>query len=212
VAATQAGDPVAASLLDFDAVLQVAPFDVDGLDRVALAAELLAHPSLRDDRGSKTTRDGGQTGNLSDATTPQLARFVQALRDELGKRIGTAGARFAASGHPLAGTAPARWQLNLWATVLRRQGHQAAHLHPAGWLSGVYYVAVPGVAAEREDGWIEFGLPPPELADATGLPRRRVQPRAGDLATFPSYLYHRTVPHADGEPRISLAFDVVPVV
>jgi hypothetical protein len=95
--------------------------------------------------------------------------------------------------------------------VLRQQGHQAPHLHPSGWLSGVYYVALPQVGQGSEDGWIEFGIPPCELADETGLPRRRLQPRVGELTTFPSYLYHRTVPHAGSAPRISLAFDVVPI-
>jgi uncharacterized protein (TIGR02466 family) len=183
---------------------------VPDLDLDALAEELLAHPSLRYDRGQKTTRDGGQTGNLTGASTPQLQRFVAALREEITVRIASAAARYAAAHHPLANTAPARWQLNLWATVLRTQGHQAAHLHPSGWMSGVYYVALPDIAEASENGWIEFGIPPAELAPETGLPRRRVQPRVGELTTFPSYLYHRTVPHAGSAPRISLAFDVVP--
>ena len=63
----------------------------------------------------------------------------------------------------------------------------------------------------REDGWIEFGLPPAELAPEEGLPRKRLSPRVGELVTFPSYLYHRTVPHTGDAPRISLAFDVLPL-
>jgi Tfp pilus assembly protein PilF len=210
VAATLAQDPVACLLLDFDATIRTAALPA-AFDHPALAAEILAHPSLRYDRGQKTTRDGGQTGNLIDAATPQLARFVAALREEVALRIAQAASSYAAARHPLAHTAPARWQLNLWATVLNRQGRQAAHLHPSGWMSGVYYVALPDVEATRQDGWIEFGLPPEELAPEIGLPRRRVQPRVGELTTFPSYLYHRTVPHAGTAPRISLAFDVVPL-
>jgi uncharacterized protein (TIGR02466 family) len=211
VAATQTGDPIANTLLDFDTLLHTAPLSVPGLDLDVLTEELFAHPSLRYDRGQKTTRDGGQTGNLAGATTPQLQRFVAALREEIATRIALAAARFAQTRHPLARTAPARWQLNLWATVLRTQGHQAAHLHPSGWMSGVFYVALPAVDAAHESGWIEFGIPPAELAPEAGLPRRRVQPRVGELTTFPSCLYHRTVPHVGRAPRISLAFDVVPL-
>ena len=85
-------------------------------------------------------------------------------------------------------------------------------MHPAGWMSGVYYLATPGIGAGSESGWIEFGTPPPDLyaGDVAPLPRRRLQPRMGDLVSFPSWLYHHTVPHADTALRISLAFDVVP--
>lgn len=210
VAATLAGDPIAHTLLDFDAVVRTSPLP-SALDHDALAAEILAHPTLRYDRGQKTTRDGGQTGNLVGSPTPQLAAFESALREEIPRRIALAGAAQASAHHPLAGTAPSRWQLNLWATVLDRAGRQASHLHPSGWMSGVYYVALPDVDEAQESGWIEFGVPPEELAAEDGLPRRRVQPRVGELTTFPSYLYHRTVPHAGTAPRISLAFDVVPL-
>jgi uncharacterized protein (TIGR02466 family) len=223
VAATLARDPIAATLLDFDAIVRIGPLQIPGghdaqdasgpatIDHAALAAEILAHPTLRYDRGQKTTRDGGQTGNLVDANTPQLARFVQALREGIAQRIAQAAAGYAAAHHPLANTAPSRWQLNLWATVLNRSGRQASHLHPSGWMSGVYYVALPDVDDMQENGWIEFGIPPEELAAETNMPRRRVRPRVGELTTFPSYLYHRTVPHTGESPRISLAFDVVPV-
>ena len=210
VAATLAADPVAHALLDFDAVVHTAPLR-GAFDHEALAVEILAHPTLRYDRGQKTTRDGGQTGNLAGAATPQLAAFESALREEIAGRVAQAAARHAAAHHPLAGTAPTNWQLNLWATVLNRSGHQASHLHPSGWMSGVYYVSLPDVDDTHESGWIEFGLPPGELAGEEGLPRRRVQPRVGELTTFPSYLYHRTLPHAGTAPRISLAFDVVPL-
>lgn len=209
VAAVQAGDPVASVLLDFDRVVDVAPMPFDG-DMPLLAQEILAHPSLRYDRQQKTTRDGGQTANLVDATTPQLAAFVHALRDALATRIARAAQRYAQDGHPLAGTEPRRWHLNVWATVLNQQGRQAPHLHPSGWMSGVHYVALPEVGENSQDGWIEFGIPPEELAAPEAMPHRRLQPRVGALVTFPSCLYHRTVPHASAQPRISLAFDVIP--
>ena len=66
-------------------------------------------------------------------------------------------------------------------------------------------------AQSHEKHRSKTGLPPAELAPEAGLPRRRVRPRVGELTTFPSYLYHRTVPHAGTAPRISLAFDVVPL-
>jgi uncharacterized protein (TIGR02466 family) len=212
VAATLCEDPLARVLLDFDALIEAGVLAPDAaFDGAALAAEILAHPTLRADRAQKTTRDGAQSGNLADAQTPALQAFVAALRRELDARVARAARRYAGQAHPLAHTQPSRWQLNLWATVLRRQGRQEPHLHPAGWMSGVYYVALPDVAAESDAGWIEFGTPPAALAQDARLPQRRLQPLPGQLLTFPSYLYHRTLPHAGEAPRISLAFDLVPL-
>jgi uncharacterized protein (TIGR02466 family) len=210
VAASQCGDDIARRLLDFDRIVHTAIFASD-IDVEALTAEILAQPSLRYDRNQKTTRDGGQTGNLVEAATPALATFVARLHEEAAARIAAAAERFERDAHPLARTQPQRWQINLWATVLKEQGRQAPHLHPSGWLSGVYYVAVPDICETSEAGWLEFGRPPAELTIDETLPMRRLLPRAGELTTFPSYLYHRTVPHVGREPRISLAFDVVPL-
>ena len=45
--------------------------------------------------------------------------------------------------HPAMAWATEHWTLRLWATVLDPGGVQLPHLHPLGWLSGVYYVQVP---------------------------------------------------------------------
>ena len=212
IAAALSGDAGAGAFDDLPALVAHAPLPLDPDVQAALSGETLAHPSLRDERLGKTTRVGGQTANLADATTPALQAFVAALRAAIPLRIAGLAARYAHTGHPLAGTAPDRWRLNLWATVLRTGGHQAPHMHPAGWMSGVYYLATPGIGDASDSGWIEFGTPPPELCegDLAPLPNLRLQPRSGELVTFPSWLYHHTIPHAGAQLRISLAFDVVP--
>ena len=40
--------------------------------------------------------------------------------------------------------------------------------------------------------------------------RRAIQPRAGRLVLFPSYMWHGTVPFRDSQPRTTIAFDVIP--
>jgi hypothetical protein len=59
-------------------------------------------------------------------------------------------------------------------------------------------------------GWLKFGEPryPVPNAGAEGV----VQPRAGRLVLFPSYMWHGTNPIHGSEPRTSVAFDAVPVV
>ena len=209
-------DADAAALLDYRQILLDQPLPLPARSgqadfNSALAAEILAHPVLQKDPLHKTTRGGFQTGNLIWNATPALGQFVDALRPELDRRMDIMAQRYAASVHPLAGSRPERWRLNLWATVLEHEGHQEPHLHPAGWLSGVYYVALPKVDDNSQAGWIELGRPPAALHHAGSVPYHLHRPETGSLLTFPSYLYHRTLPHASAEPRISLAFDVIPI-
>jgi hypothetical protein len=68
---------------------------------------------------------------------------------------------------------------------------------------------VPEAAKDQSarQGWIKFGEPGFDVA----LPARRaVQPVAGQLVLFPSYMWHGTNPFHDTVPRTTIAFDVVP--
>jgi hypothetical protein len=78
-------------------------------------------------------------------------------------------------------------------------------------LSSAYYVQVPPVVADpqQRQGWLQFGAPDFDLGLATPA-QRLVQPKAGRLVLFPSMLWHGTMPFNDHEPRVTIAFDVVP--
>jgi len=86
------------------------------------------------------------------------------------------------------------------------------HVHPRGWISSAYYVAVPDVFedAVAKQGWIKFGEPAAEFG-ASFAPRRTIQPKPGRLVLFPSYMWHGTVPFHSPQSRITIAFDAVPV-
>ncbi|MCG6872742.1 MAG: tetratricopeptide repeat protein [Gammaproteobacteria bacterium] len=172
----------------------------------ALVDYARGHPTLRHERGSKTTRGGGQTRELLDTQAPVVA----ALRGLIEEAVAAYRERIADSGHPFARALPAHWQLHVWATVLGQGGHQAAHIHPAGWLSGVYYPELPQIDASSPAGWLEFGVSPEEFRLPEPYPTWREEPRVGRLLLFPSWYYHATVP-APGAGRVSIAFDVVPV-
>ncbi len=97
-----------------------------------------------------------------------------------------------------------------WSVQLHRGGYHVNHLHPEGWISSAYYVAVPHEVQDPElkSGWIKFGetrLPVPG-AHA----EHHVQPRAGLLVLFPSYMWHGTNAIHGSEPRLTIAFDAVP--
>jgi uncharacterized protein (TIGR02466 family) len=114
--------------------------------------------------------------------------------------------------HPAMAYAAPAWALRAWGTVLDSGGRQAPHIHPLGWLSGVYYAGLPAgmIEAGGQAGWIEFGAPPDRFAVAAPAATRAVEPRPGRLVLFPSYFHHRTLPFAAEGRRISIAFDVVP--
>lgn len=101
------------------------------------------------------------------------------------------------------------WSVRLWAS-----GRHVNHIHPEGWMSSAFYVALPPAvlrpsSAQPQAGGIQFGQPPEELA--LGLaPARVILPRPGQLVLFPSYFWHGTVPFEDDQPRLTIAFDMVP--
>lgn len=100
----------------------------------------------------------------------------------------------------------------MWAVVMESEGHQLPHIHPAAWLSGVYYVSLPASMGDGEsgrEGWIEFGLPPDELVGEASPEVELFRPEEGLMFLFPSYFYHRTIPFPGDERRICIAFDVL---
>jgi tetratricopeptide (TPR) repeat protein len=205
----------AAALVDFDRFLALRPlappsgFADIGAFNAALARQALADPTLKPSPPGRTTMGGAQTTNLFRAPTGALAALRDALAAEIGRYRDALGEDPA---HPFIAARPRNVTLYAWATVLGRQGHQAPHIHPAAWLSGVYYVNLPpelGAGGGDHAGWIEFGRPP-ALYPAPGEPRLRlVRPEPGLMALFPSYFWHRTVPFDSGEKRISIAFDAL---
>lgn len=114
---------------------------------------------------------------------------------------------------------PVKAAIESWAVIFTGDGHEDWHCHPAGWLSGVYYLDVPdssdgqsGAALETA-GQIEFG--PLKLGkhnDLEAWPKKQITPENDMLLLFPSYFGHRTYPTAVAAPRISIAFDIVPIV
>lgn len=98
------------------------------------------------------------------------------------------------------------------AQVLESQGFLLSHIHPSGWVSGAYYLALPDVIADGEGdaGWLEFGRPTPELKTDAPLETRSVKPQEGMAILFPSYFFHGTRPFASESPRISLGIDLSP--
>ncbi|MET4700138.1 tetratricopeptide (TPR) repeat protein [Constrictibacter sp. MBR-5] len=176
-----------------------------------LARDLMNHRSLRWDAPGTATTGGGDVLLLLQHPTPAITAFERTLRRAIDacfdglERV---------PGHPFLDRIPRDWGLDIWGTVLKAQGHQAAHIHPTGWMSGVYYVQLPEGLGSGEDGdlagWIEFGRPADSFRVAYEPVVETARPEEGLAIFFPSYVYHRTVPFDGPRARISIAFDVRP--
>jgi uncharacterized protein (TIGR02466 family) len=157
----------------------------------------------------QSLRMGTQTSRgLLDDDEPLIVAFRRALEEPIAAYQAAIGRD---AHHPLLArnVAPARL-VGCWSVRLRRGGHHVNHIHPEGWISSAYYLAVPPEVEDpvARSGWIKFGEPLFPMPG--GEPLRYVQPRAGRLVLFPSYLWHGTTPIHGDEPRMTIAFDAAP--
>ena len=97
-----------------------------------------------------------------------------------------------------------------WSVQLRRDGFHVNHVHPKGWISSAYYVSVPDEVQDTQlqSGWLKFGEPRYPVPTIT--PDFTVQPAAGMLVLFPSYLWHGTTAIHGDTARTTMAFDALP--
>lgn len=217
VALTELGDREGARrLVDFERFLRPVRLEPpEGYASIAafngaLARFVMEHPTLTFEPAHRSTRMGSQTGEIDGARSGPVATLEAMIRAEAERYLATLPDE---RGHPFLATRPKRWWLSIWATVLQAEGHQLPHLHPDGYIGGVYYVQLPRAVAESgeaREGWIEFGRPPPAFNCRAEPETRMVRPEEGMMLLFPSYFYHRTVPFRSHGLRISIAFDLVP--
>ena len=216
IALNEAGDRAgAARLLDFERLLK--PIEIsppEGFASVtdfnaALARHLRAHPSLAYAPASHATRRGRHSGELTIGDKGPVAGLeqtivaaVEAYRRALPPDLD----------HPFLAQRSEELRLSVWGVVMEDRGHQIAHIHPAAWLSGVYYPEIPDVVQDDDpdhQGWIEFGRPPADFHATQEPATTLIRPREGLMLLFPSYLYHETVPFHAPVERLSVAFDVM---
>ncbi len=208
-------DARAKALADYERHVQV--FDLEPpegfADMAAFNAVLNAHlDALHGDAREhidQTLRRGTQTMDpLFDGDNALIA----ALR----RRIEAAVAAYIArmddgEAHPLSGRRAEGFRFTgSWSSRLRDTGFHTNHIHPKGWISSCYYVAVPDAVEDGRQGWIKFGEPSFDTSLDRPV-RRAIKPVAGRLVLFPSYMWHGTVPFRSAADRTTIAFDAIPV-
>jgi uncharacterized protein (TIGR02466 family) len=119
------------------------------------------------------------------------------------------------------------WQVvEVWANVQRTGGSNLAHSHPGSFWAGVYYVDVGDVSAPGDHGgelqlydprgclprmlapYLRYSMP--ELHDAG----RNIafKPSNGQCVLFPGWLFHAVTTYRGVQPRISVAFNLDPIL
>ena len=217
MALVESGDrAAAAALLDLERLVHTsmlrAPAGYRDLGdfNAALVEHICAHPTLEYSSANRSVVAGQGTGELLAEPKGPFAAFETMIGSAVEQYI---AAVCTGLDHPSLSDPPKNWRPSVWATVFDSQGHQTAHFHPPGWLSGVYYPQLPGAVTGDDPeraGWIEFGAPYSRFALKAKFEVRSVRPQEGLMLLFPSYLCHRTVPFESAEKRISIAFDIVP--
>jgi len=170
-----------------------------------LRDRILSHAAQ--DCGVQATNVGGwhsANGNLE---------FLGELREALFQRmlamVNEATGRLAGDrGLP---SIAARWSFLGWANTSETGAFNTMHTHPGMTWSGVYYVDTGDSPGQNDSGILKFMDPSPGSA-ASFLPflaraTPQIQPVAGLMLLFPSYVPHSVLPHRGSRPRISIAFN-----
>ena len=176
----------------------------------AVAEELVAHPTRRRDPFGSASRETIRV----DAPTSGNAPLATVLMEQITRAVSDYVDALPPDSHPWQQARPSRGIVHGTCAITGPDGFETWHIHQQGWLSGVYYVAVPDgvVHGIGPDGCIAFGLDDAfagtEASDAYG--QTVIRPSTGMLMLFPSHCYHRTFPHRGDDRRICMAFDVWP--
>ena len=209
----QLGDARAGPLYDYERLVRsydLAPpsgfATIEALN-AALAAHLRSLHLLKSHPIDQSLIGGTQTSrSLLLSKDPLILAFLRALEAPIADYV---AAMPDESGHPMfARKNNPRKLVGCWSVKLAAGGFHVNHVHPEGWISSAYYVSVPDCARGASDrqGWIQFGAPrhPTPGCEAQHF----VEPRAGRLVLFPSYMWHGTIPFHKGIERLTIAFDV----
>jgi uncharacterized protein (TIGR02466 family) len=94
---------------------------------------------------------------------------------------------------------------SLWVNLLKSGGQHSGHIHPNSILSGTFYVEVPkGSGAIRfEDPRLPLMMAAPARAETFVT----VEPRAGALLMWESWLRHEVLAGAGRGERLSISFN-----
>jgi uncharacterized protein (TIGR02466 family) len=215
-----AGDARYGELYDYPSLVRSrllpAPPGWDSIEAfmAALSAELHALHSFRAHPFKQSVRGGSQlpvqSPELGHPLVAALFQSIQIAVNEYLQAIGTGPDPLRSRNTGKAGITGA------WSVRLTSGGYHTDHVHPQGWISSACYIATPDCCARDvpgatdHAGWLRLGAP--GITTVPALPADAfVRPQPGLLVLFPAYVWHGVVPFESVTPRLSVAFDAVPL-
>jgi len=182
---------------------------VEGVDNRDLIASCRAI-AADDEAGKAWSKEKGYRGYTSYASLNDLPKrdpSINALKGVLDKHA----AKFARELNlDLGGR---RLKLDsIWINVLAPGGVHTGHVHPHSVLSGTYYVETPpgASALKLEDPRLPLMMAaPPRREDAPEAERSfiYVQPEAGEVLMWESFVRHEVPPNLAKKARVSISFN-----
>ena len=153
----------------------------------------------------KTTINGYSTlGNLSDKNLENISKLNEIIQKEMNNYYKSNKDKKVL----FIKEWPKKIKINSWSNRLKREGYNIAHIHPSGWISGVFYLQMPFKIRNNEAG-IEFSLHGDNFIKKNkNIPKVQIQPEIGDMILFPSSLFHKTIPFNSNTERVCIAFDI----
>jgi uncharacterized protein (TIGR02466 family) len=213
------GDSRYAALYDYDALVDgqrlEAPAGWTSLDAFLrdLARELDSLHSFRTHPLQQSLRGGSQLP----LNAPELARpLLAALFESITRGVQRHLAKLGSGSDVLRAHNTGRFTISgAWSVRLRSGGYHVDHVHPDGWLSSACYIALPpsvgNGSGDQPDraGWLRLGRPGISTTPAL-LADHFIKPEPGLLVLFPAYMWHGVEPFESEQPRLAVAFDIVP--
>lgn len=163
-----------------------------------------------DRKGLEWSSKNYEGGYTSYGSMDRLHEFSTSF-DDLRKQIDHHVRKFA-TGLELDISPKALQMTSCWVNVMPAGVTHSMHLHPLSVISGTYYVQTPpgSGALKFEDPRMDsFMATPPRKTKARIENQRHVslQPKAGELILFESWLRHEVPAHKGKTPRISVSFN-----
>lgn len=174
---------------------------------ILAACQSLAEEDLA---GRAWCRDQGYGGYTSYASLNDLPQRMSVF-DELKRKLDRHARAFTESLAFDLGRGKLRMD-SLWVNILKLGAAHSGHVHPHSVLSGTYYVATPpgASALKLEDPRLPLMMAaPPRRADAPEEVRNFVylQPEAGTLYLWESWLRHEVPANKARSQRVSISFN-----
>ncbi|MEL7486521.1 MAG: tetratricopeptide repeat protein [Pseudomonadota bacterium] len=200
-------------LYDYDALVRAAPLDapegwasseryvddlIEALDEAHCYA---AHPFFQ------SVKNGSQVSSITGSDNPAIRAFEEAAAGPISDYL----ARLGAGSDPVRSRNIGGFRVfSAWSVSLPPAGFHVDHVHPQGWLSSACHLRPAAKdPADEKAGWLKFGEP--GIATRPTLEAERyVEPQAGCIVLFPSYVWHGTAGFSSGPARLTIAADIVP--